>query len=64
MNDQQVDGKHNGNGENRPRDGESFVLSTLLDYAAPRATYVRGPIRLLHIVGDSPSYGASIINNF
>jgi hypothetical protein len=56
---------HTGNGEDPPLGGadeEQFVLRTLLDYDAPRATDARGPIRLPRLTGEPPSYGASTIN--
>jgi hypothetical protein len=56
---------HTGNGEEPPlgRTGEGqFVPRTLLDYAALRATDMRGPIRLSRLTGEPPSYDTSTIN--
>jgi hypothetical protein len=59
MNAQPANGKNRG----RPIEGdEPFMPRTLLSYAAPPPANVRGPIRLLRLVGDPPSYGASTIN--
>jgi hypothetical protein len=56
---------HTGNDEDPSLGGASegqFMPRTLLDYAAPRATDARGPIRLPRLTGEPPSYGPSTIN--
>jgi hypothetical protein len=57
---------HAGNNEDPSLGGageEQFVPRTLLDYAAPRATDARGPIRLPRLTGEPPSYDVSTIND-
>jgi hypothetical protein len=64
MNNQQ-EGNHAGDDENLNQNrvgDERFVSRTLLDYAAPRATYVMGPIRLSRLMDEPPYYYTSTIN--
>jgi hypothetical protein len=56
---------HTDNSEDPPLDGagdERFMPRTLLDYATPRATDARDPIRLPRLTGEPPSYDMSTIN--